>query len=104
MKRDLKMAKLNLNLEELTISDVKFLTLVEVAEQLKVTRSTMYTLIKRGFITPYVKVGGTCVWPRHEVMAFNQAILLRLDSDGREDMVNQLMAFRENLASQPIIN
>lgn len=47
-------------------SDVKFLTVEDVAEMLQVTRTTIYNLKKKGL--PFIKIGKNIRFDRDEVI------------------------------------
>lgn len=49
-------------------SDIKFLTVEDVAEMLQVTRTTIYNLKKKGL--PFIKIGKNIRFDRDEVIAW----------------------------------
>lgn len=59
-------------------SDIKFLTVEDVAEMLQVTRTTIYNLKKKGL--PFIKLGKNIRFDQDEVVAWVKSNS-RTDSD-----------------------
>ena len=60
-------------------SDVKFLTIEDVADMLQVTRTTVYNLKKKGL--PFIKIGKNIRFNQEDVVAW----VMNNSRDAKED-------------------
>lgn len=77
---------------------MKLLKLPQVLDLTAKSRSTHYDEIKKGYMVPPVKLGGSSVaWPESEIIAINSARIAGKSNNEIRELVRKLITDRKNL-------